>query len=236
MAQLPEAVINVKEEVSNSRTSNVPTGFIQIYDELRSEITWLHGRWMTYRELFGENPRRIELLEECAGTFFYIIQDVLLDEVQISLSKLTDPSSIGKHSNLSLEQLQSNLQQHGEATLAANCRAILDKLHVQCNAFRVRRHKTLAHLDLLTALNQLPQPLPGVSRQMIEDALKSVREYMNAIEAHYNDSEWGYEHFILNHGAGALLTTLRAGLRYEELVQNRALPYDDWRSGKWIDA
>jgi hypothetical protein len=71
---------------------------------------------------------------------------------------------------------------------------------------------------------------------MIEDALETVRDYMNTIEAHYNDNEWGYEHFILNHGSAALLATLRAGLRYEELVQERALPHDDWRKGKWRDA
>jgi hypothetical protein len=216
--------------------SKIPAQFIAIYDELRSEITWLHGRWLTYCELFAENPRRIELLNESAGTFFYIIQDVLLDEVQISLSKLTDPASSGKHNNLSLEQLQSNLQLYGDAALATQCRAILDKLHLQCQVFRVRRHKTLAHLDLPTALKQLAQPLPGVSRQMIEDALESVRGYMNAFEAHYNDSEWGYEYFVLNHGATSLLATLRAGLRYEELVQERALPFGDWRKGKWSDA
>jgi len=59
---------------------------------------------------------------------------------------------------------------------------------------------------------------------------------MNAIEMHYNDSEWGYEDFILNDGSFALLATLRAGLRYEELVQDRALPFDDWRKGKWCEA
>ena len=221
---------------SAANPSNVPVQFIAIYDELRSEITWLHGRWLTYRELFAENSRRIEFLNECAGTFFYIIQEVLLDEVQVCLSKLTDPASSGKHENLSLEQLQDQLTSFGDPALAAKCRVILDKIHIQCQVFRVRRHKTLAHLDLPTAMKQLPQPLPGVSRQMIEDALESVRDFMNSIELHYNDSEWGYDHFILNHGSGALLATLRAGLRYEELVQDRALPFDDWRNGKWGDA
>jgi hypothetical protein len=216
--------------------SKIPAQFIAIYDELRSEITWLHGRWLTHRELFAESPKRIELLNEAAGTFFYIIQEVLLDEVQVCLSKLTDPASSGKHDNLSLEQLQWQLNNHGDPALTARCRLLLDKIHSQCQVFRVRRHKTLAHLDLPTAMKQLPQPLPGVSRQMIGDALETVRDYMNAIEAHYNDSEWGYEHFILNHGSGALLATLRAGLRYEELVQERTLSFDDWRKGKWSDA
>jgi hypothetical protein len=221
---------------STASPSKVPPEFIAVYDELRSEITWLHGRWLTYRELFAESPQRIELLNESAGTFFYIIQEVLLDEVQVCLSKLTDPAATKKHENLSLEQLQSRLEQYGEPTLAAKCRFVLDKVLIQCEVFRIRRHKTLAHLDLPTALKQLPQPLPGVSRQMVEDALASVRDYMNAIEAHYNDSEWGYDNFILNGGSAALLATLRSGLRYEELVQERALPFDDWRKGKWSDA
>ncbi len=216
--------------------SKIPADVSAIFAELRSEITWLHGRWLTYRELFAENPRRIDLLNECAGAFFYLIHDVLIDEVQVCLSKLTDPAKTGKHENLSLEQLQTKLEQYGNSTLAAKCRVILDNIHLQCKVFRIRRHKELAHLDLPTALKQLAKPLPGVSRQMIEDALQSVRDFMNAIEAHYNDSEWGYEHFILNDGAEALLATLRFGLRYEELVQERALPYDDWRKGKWSDA
>jgi hypothetical protein len=221
---------------SDTSSSKVPPQFIAIYDELRSEITWLHGRWLTYRELFAEDAERIDFLNECAGTFFYIIQDVLLDEVQVCLSKLTDPANSGKHENLSLEQLQAQLQRHGDPALAVKCRTVLDKIHSQCDVFRVRRHKTLAHLDLPTALNQLAQPLPGVSRQMIEDALESTRAYMNSIEAHYNDSEWGYDHFILNQGSGALLATLRAGMRYEELVQSRVIPHDDWRKGKWSNA
>src|SRR5205814_2375279 len=115
------------------------------------------------------------------STFFFIIQDVLIDEVQVSLSKLTDPAKTGKHENLSLEQLQTRLDNHADATLAASNRKILDVLHSQCAPFREWRNKNLAHIDLLTAMKAAPNPLPGVSRQMIEDALASVRDYLNAI-------------------------------------------------------
>lgn len=214
----------------------IPPEVAPVYDELRSEVTWLHGRWICYRQLYAESPKRIELLDESAGTFFYILQDLLFDEVQVTLSKLTDPAKTGKFENLSLEQLQALLQAHGDTTLAQQCRKTLDTLHTQCVAFRHRRHKKLAHLDLSTALRTSGQPLPGVSRQMIEDALLTIRTYLNAIEMHYNDSEWGYEHFIMGDDGDALVATLRAGLRYEELVQERKLPYDDWRHGKWHDA
>jgi hypothetical protein len=71
---------------------------------------------------------------------------------------------------------------------------------------------------------------------MIENALAEVREYMNLIEAHFYDSEYGYEYFILNQGAGALLATMRNGLRYHELMREVLVPWDDCRKGRWHDA
>jgi hypothetical protein len=72
---------------------------------------------------------------------------------------------------------------------------------------------------------------------MIEEALSLVRDFMNKIEAHYNDSEMGYEHFLVTSSDGdALLAVVRNGLRYEELVEEGVVPYDDWHRGKWKDA
>lgn len=215
----------------------MPIEVSSVYDELRSEVTWLHARWICYRQLFAHSPKRIDLLNEAASTFFFIVQDVLLHEVQVTLSKLTDPARNGKNENLSLEQLQERLAAHTSPDLVATCKSELDRLHEQCKPFRARRNKKLAHLDLQVALRTPATPLPDVSRQMIEDALLTLRTYLNAIEGYFNDSEWGYEHFIMASSDGdALLAILRAGLRYEELAQERKLPCTDWREGKWHDA
>lgn len=208
----------------------------QVYDALRIEVTWLHGRWICYRQLFAGSPERIDMLNECASVFFLIIQDVLLDEVMLSLSKLTDPAKTGKNENMSLEQLQTLLEAYGDAIHASKSRLILDKLHDQCAPFRNWRDKQLAHLDLHTSMKSSPNPLPGVSREMIGGALSTVRDYLNAIEQHYNDSEYGYENFMMGSDGDALLATIRNGLRYEELVQERTISYDDSRKGKWHDA
>ena len=148
-------------------TSAIPSSVEEVYAVLKTEVTWLHGRWICYRQLFAESERRIDLLNECASTFFFIIQDVLLDEVQVSLSKLTDPAKSGKFDNLSLEQLQARLEGHGAASLATANRVLLDKLHTQCAPFREWRNKKLAHLDLSTSMKATTNPLPGVSRRMI---------------------------------------------------------------------
>ncbi|MBW1746209.1 MAG: hypothetical protein JRG74_15055 [Deltaproteobacteria bacterium] len=216
--------------------TSIPKDINEVYEELKTEITWVHGRWIVYRQLFAESEKRIDLLNECASAFFYIIQDVLLGEVQVSLSKLTDPAQSGKFKNLSLEQLQERLDAHGDKDLANQTRSILDRLHSKCTPFRVWRNKQLAHLDLTTAMKCTQNTLPGISRQKIEEALELVREFMNKIEGHYMDSEMGYEHFSMQSDGEALVAMLRYGLRYEELLKDGKVSYDDWHHGKWHDA
>jgi len=215
----------------------IPEPIVDVYDELKIEVTWLHGRWIIYQQLFDESDRRIKMLNECASAFFYIIQDVLQGEVQVSLSKLTDPARTGTHDNLSLEQLQRRLEKHGDNGLAGHTRLILESLRMKCQPFREWRNRQLTHLDLSTSMKSSRNPLPDISRPMIEEALSLVRNFMNKIEAHYNNGEIGYEHFLFTSSDGdALLAVVRNGLRYEELVEEGVVPYDDWRRGKWKDA
>ena len=37
---------------------------------------------------------------------------------------------------------------------------------------------------------------------MINDALETLRDYMNAIEGHYEDGETAYDHFVMNASDG----------------------------------
>lgn len=214
----------------------LPTEINEVYEELKTEVTWVHGRWIVYRQLFAASEKRIDLLNECASAFFYIIQDVLLGEVQVSLSKLTDPAQSGKYKNLSLEQLQERLNTHADPGLAKQTRLILDRLHTRCGPFKAWRNKKIAHFDLSTAMKSGQNPLPGISRNMIEEALELVREFMNKIEGHYMDSEMGYEDFIMSSDGEALVSMLKYGMRYMELLKDGTVSYDDWRQGEWRDA
>jgi AbiU2 len=216
--------------------TTIPARIAEVYEALKTEVTWLHGRWIVYRQLYGESTRRIDMLNECASAFFYIIQDLLIGDVQVTLSKLTDPASRSKHANLSLEHLQLQLETYGDQSVASQMRPMLDELHDKCKPFRIWRNKQLAHLDLTTSMKSSPDPLPGISRQMIEDALSLLRIYMNKIEAHYHDSEVGYEHFIMSSDGNALLDVIRNGLRYEELRQKNLIQAEDWLHATWKDA
>jgi hypothetical protein len=43
---------------------SIPKDIDEVYEELKTEIMWLHGRWIVYRQLFAESEKRVDLLNE----------------------------------------------------------------------------------------------------------------------------------------------------------------------------
>src|SRR5262249_27750893 len=105
-----------------------------------------------------------------------------------------------------------------------------------CAPFKEHRNKRLAHLDFETSMTPEAALLPGISRKMIEAAMMQIRNFMNRIEGHYEDSETGYEHFILRDDGNRLLSLLKFGMRYEELQGTNALNWNDLGQSRWAKA
>jgi hypothetical protein len=188
------------------------------WEAIDEEVVWLHGRWIIYRQLFGTSPERVELLNESAATFFFIIQTVLLNDVQLTLSKLADPTMTSGRQNLTLESLVKDIDQLGDATLRREVDGMRADYQDRCRAVRHRRNKQLAHFDLATLIAGKNAPLPGPSRQEIEAALGVLRLFMNTLQQKFTHSETAYDQFILRSDGDQLLSVLKEGLRYEELV------------------
>src|SRR5579872_6546080 len=87
------------------------------WDALDNEVTWLHGSWKVYRQLFGTSADRIDLLNRSARVFFYLIQRVLMDSVQLTLSKLADPPLTAGKQNLTLACLVKDIDGGVDSTL-----------------------------------------------------------------------------------------------------------------------
>lgn len=211
-----------------------PAELQPIWNALTPEITWLHGRWIIYRQLFGTSPKRIEMLNEAAGTFFFVIQAVLLDEVQLTLGKLGDPAEQGRNRNMTLASLRDIVMQLGHSNLCRRLDVLLSTFDERCNRIRVRRNKRLAHYDFETLMNARSEPLEGASRQEIEDALASLREFVNEIERHFTNGMTAYEHFMLRDDGEALVATIMRGLRYEELARTQRIAWSDLMESRYF--
>lgn len=206
-----------------------PEPIRELWASLSADVVWLHGRWIIYRQLFGTNEARVELLNESAGTVTWMLQQLLLDDVQISLSKLGDPAGSGTRTNLTLRRLHTTLNDAGEHVVATKMGPLLDAFDTSCEKVRHRRNRWIAHSDLATKLGSRAIPLTGPSREEIEAALSALREVMNGVELHYTDSQTAYEHLVMNQDGEHLISALARGKRYQELVKEGGVSRDDLR-------
>lgn len=207
----------------------------EIWQAIDYEVTWLHGRWSIYRQLYGTNEGRVEILNRSAGTFASMLQDVLLDDVQLGLAKLGDPATSRIKGGTVVENLTlENLCQSVIATgaLQAKLPSLLSAYNAACADVRDRRNKRIAHFDLHTMLGSNVS-ISGPSRAEVEAALAALRGIMNCICLHFTNSQTGYEHIMLDSDGDSLIALLRRGLRYQDLVIDGAISPDDLRSSKW---
>lgn len=207
-----------------------------VYHALWNEVAWVHAKWKQYRQLYAVSPERIDLLNQAASLFFGLVQDALLEDVVLHLARLTDsPRSVGKR-NLTVRALPELILQE---PLAAEIGGLVDSAVSACVSLRAWRNKHLAHRDLSLAIASSTEPLPGISRENLEEALASVRAVLNRLASHYWRREVAYQKFLTEgRDADRLVYYLVLGIqaekdRQERLERGEPLP-EDVRPREWV--
>jgi DNA-directed RNA polymerase subunit L len=213
-----------------------PAQLQQLWTFLESEVIWLHGRWQIYRQIFGTNSKRIDIINEIARTFFGVLQRVLMNDVQLTLMKFADPPPTFGKDNATLEHLITQVEQVPQPALANDLRACLVQYRAMCSKIKARRNKDLAHFDLRTQLSDKAVSLPNPSRAEIEEALAELRKFMNIFRVHFEGSQMAYEHFAMQDDANTLMYALKESLRYRALQADGSIPLEDILNSPNVDA
>jgi hypothetical protein len=212
----------------------MPATIQPLWDSLNQEVIGLHAYWLTYRQLFCESEERLDLLNDCAGQFFYIVQDSLLSDLQLSLSKLSDPAETMGKKSATLQRLLDEITALNIPQLTVELTRQLEVYTDRCRGIKKRRNKELAHADLATLLQKYGYAkgtqIQGPSRQEIEDALAALRQFMISIDVHFTGIETAYEHFISRDDGDSLVLILKQGLRYQELTKTEQIPITDLKN------
>lgn len=189
------------------------------YGALQYEVTWCHAKWQQYRILFAHTDQRVDLLNEAAGFFFKVVQDVMWEDVLLHVARLTDPPKSAGKANLTIHRLPDLVT---DSVLASEVRALAESASLKCAFAREWRHRHLAHRDLDLALDRVHAlPLPPVSRLAVTEALGSISSALNRVESHYFDSHVAFEHFVAHDDANALVYYLAKAVRSEERQRER---------------
>jgi hypothetical protein len=91
-----------------------------------------------------------------------------------------------KKESLSLFRLVNMVDPQQYPDLRPIVQSIWGKIDNTCKPFRLHRHQRIAHIDLARVQSTI-ELLPGISRQMIEDILDSIRGLMNAICGYFDE-------------------------------------------------
>ena len=211
--------------------------FNEVFERIKELLTHLNIRWIIYLQMYGANAYRVELLNNTASNAFYEFQWLVMDNMILSLSKLTDSAKMRGNWNLSLPYLHEEIINLKEVQLSEELGDIIEELNSSVENFRKIRNKRIAHNDLAVAIDD-NSPLPGVSRADITRALELIMDFLNKIELHYFDSTTRYDMTILplNNDGRALLIWLQKALAYEKLEDEGLIERGFWRSLGEIDA
>lgn len=205
------------------------------FKSVSNDVSYLHMYWKIYRQLYAHGERRIALLNETGSMVFYVLQHLLLDEVTLAISRLTDPAMTGKKENHSLERLVAGVS---EKDLSEKMNTILMKVQELAQHFRDRRNRAISHSDLKTKLKLEQNPLPGISREMVEKVLEHIRGLMDAYSHHYFKSTTLYEKPILPLGADGdfLSEQLRRAVAFRDMERRGEISRELWTKGRYKDA
>lgn len=208
--------------------SSTGTDVQQVFKNLQDELLWLNAKWKIYRQLFGTSEERIAILNDFAPDFFQLVHDGLILDLLVTMSRMTDPAKTRKKENLTLDRLMSMLGTPGNAQLSRELRAKVTAVKQRCQPFRDIRNRQLAHTDLGTALEYDPNPLPGISREMVEQALTAFRDLFEAIDRHLGNVETNYKDIPLRGDGDAIIRYLMQSKAYREhKIHGRVDPVED---------
>jgi hypothetical protein len=215
----------------------IPQQIEPLWAALYEEVVNLHAYWIIFEQLFGKSQARHELRYASARHLFRVVEDALGTDVQLTLSKLSDPAAKGRYQNATLPRLFDEVALMTNDPLIGEIEAHLKAFNAACNPIRERRDRLIAHSDLSTVLGDSNRPLlsePTVNE--IEAALTPLRDFMNAIALAFGETATVYEHFISREDGDDLVLLLKMAHRYMDLQKADRIPWDDWQQSGYRDA
>jgi AbiU2 len=77
------------------------------FSELWQRVVKVHVYWGEFIEMFRTKPSRLDVMNESAPAFFYMLRTELADMILLQLSRVTDKPVVAGHKTLTIRNLPS---------------------------------------------------------------------------------------------------------------------------------
>ncbi|MCX6872916.1 MAG: hypothetical protein NTW21_03780 [Verrucomicrobia bacterium] len=171
---------------------------------LDNEIVELNSAYSTYERLYRGDSATRQLLSDSDSAFFGDLYIIYLNYISVAVSRLLDPETTGKKSNLTIFTLIAVLKSDGHPEA--------DELHLRLQDIKTRaynftdpRNQLVSHLDYDTNhIDSGKKPIPSFLKSEFEEFYRNTGKLMNDIQTIIGMPPSMYE-CIVRHGCGRKL-------------------------------
>lgn len=202
--------------------SVIPPEIEEKYMALFQEVSHLHRKWGIFRQLYASGNDIVDLLNDSAAGFFRVCEDLLADDVILTISRLTDPKQTLRKDNLTLEQLVHSIDAVKYPKLKGEIERLYAESKDKCRFTKDHRNKRIAHNDLSTMLQTKVNPLPSPTERDVEVALESIRNVMNSVHRFFHNMETATVNYSLLVSLPGDGTKMVSRLREAEAFRNQS--------------
>jgi hypothetical protein len=208
--------------MSEREPPGYPPDTEKLFNVLWEQVCTFSAKWKLYLDLFSTEANK-KVVNETAPGAFMLIEHSLRNDMVMVISRLTDPQVMGGRSNLSLEHLIEELNTHCPAGMYDQLKADLAEIRNHVTPFKLIRNRKIGHIDMPTALSNVPDPSLGVNRPHVDQALTLICNLMNSISTHFADTTHAFKKVVMHGNGEHLIFYLNAALERFEEEKRRAL-------------
>ena len=206
--------------------SKYPASIRGLFPHLAGETLQLREAWVVYAHLFMEKKEFTDIMAERLGGILGMFQNLLQDEMFLSIARLTDKDSCGQ-TNLSLWRLLVAIPEARDDNFAHNVLIAMDQIYESACNIRKHRHKRIGHFDLNISLGDAI--LPRVAFKEIRILLERIEAFLNVFSREFDDTTIRYD-FISGHEITSKAeSTVYKAHTYDIYESEGKIPKLEWR-------
>lgn len=202
----------------------------KLFYSIQNDFIFLLEKFKHFKELYMKDKSRVLLLSETAPFFFFSLQKLLIDDIVINITRLTESGQLRKKQNATIKNFLNRYDKDALSTEIIKRFNISKKSTEKLNEWRDKR---VAHRDFEVHVNSKPIKL---KYDVIETCLEDLKSLMRLLHTHFFQSDFIYDFFTPTGGAMALLNALDRSYRckneyFASQRENRQFNIDSIRPG-----
>jgi hypothetical protein len=162
----------------------IPEKLRGTYAHLAGNLMWTYGAFEQLMFLFGTSEN-VHFLNEHFPAFFVRHQDLLINDIALSLSRMTDEKQSGSRKNPQENLTLARLLDLPDAQcqqLRTELKKRWAKIRDSSKRLRTYRHKRLAHSDLAYHLSPSTKVGAAISIGSMKKLLDEISDFLSTFE------------------------------------------------------